>query len=468
MKKIFMNNADIVRKKTPLKIRGNYVRSNVEDPKMLDNYKASVFKNKKTVIDPITGKRLHRYEKPAKKIYHKKYTEHVANIDHIIPAEKIYEQNKHNLFLSDKNFKEIANIPENYAVRNSHYNKSKGSLTDSEYIKKHPEMPETQKQALLKKQQHSQKAVQQKITRLTCKGAFNKAKTTATYSVASGTIIYGSENIKKILNGDITTLEALENTTKQIAKKTAADVTKELCTTAVKSEAIKSINKSKNRFLKKAANNGMLNNGIDLAADFVVETSKSYYRLLTTDMSSEEFICEVSQNCTELAFSAVGGYLGNILGSTAGATLGGTFGTLLAGPIGSVPGAQIGEAIGAALGNFIGNYVGFLVGAAFCNTVGKLYHHYEIVDLGEHYAQLRDQLHQQRIEFEASAAKLFEAKTASVQQGFEKLHTALLEFDYDGMDNALESILTEFNQQLRFKSQQEFDDFMMNDEPFWK
>lgn len=443
--------ANVIRSRTPLKLRGEYVRENVENKTLLEKYKDSIF-NRKTVIDPITGKKLHRYEKPAKKIYRKKYTEHVANIDHVIPAEKIYEQYKHNQFLSDEDFKIIANLQDNYAIRNSHYNKSKQSLTDSEYIKKHPDMPEFQKVALLNDEKRAKKAVEGKARELTAKGMLKSAGTTAVYSISSGVVIYGTENIRKYKDGDITALEAIEVTTIQLAKKASTDVTKDLCVTAVKSQAAKSINKSKNQLLKKAATNGLVGAGIDLAADFVVETSKSFYKLLTTDMSTEEFYCEVSRNSTELAFSAVGGYIGNWLGGLAG--------TALAGP-------GLGTAIGATLGNFIGSYIGYLIGAAFCNTIGKLYHHQEIIDLGKHYAQLRDQLHQRRIEFEESAARLLEEKTASVQHGFDKLHKALVEFDYDGMDGALELILTEFGQQLRFKSQEEFDNFMMSDEPFW-
>lgn len=435
-------------------IRGDYNRKDIENTKALKEFKKEQFDGKKTVNDPITGRTLHFEAKNAKNKYgSKRYTIHSADIDHVIPAKKIYDKNKYNQFLSGSDIKEIANIEKNYAVRSSNYNRSKGSLTDSEYVKKHPDMDGKQKSLLLYDEKKAEKAIKDKTAELTVKGAAECAKTTAINSAMFSTAIYGAKNIYKLTKGDITALEAAENTAIDVSKQAAKDVTLMLSKKTADSMILKSADKLANASVKNAAKSFVANDGATVAIEFVVETSKSFYRLINTDIDSEEFILEVSSNSIQVICSFLGGLAGVAISAELGIASCGI----------SLP--LTGTVI--SLGELIGNYVGYLIGAAICNTVGRIYHHHDIIVMGDYYRELRDRLYQQRMEFEAAAARFLEQKTKAVSRSFERLYNALVDFDCDEMDNALETILCEFGEHIRFKTQEEFDDFMMGNDPMW-
>lgn len=104
------------------------------------NYKYKVFKDKKTYKDPITGQTLHFDQKSSQNKYHMKNKEgkkisslwanHAPETDHIISLKEIHNRIKANPFLTDADFKEIANKDYNYRITSKQFNASKGEKSD--------------------------------------------------------------------------------------------------------------------------------------------------------------------------------------------------------------------------------------------------------------------------------------------------------------------------------------------------
>lgn len=84
---------------------------------------------------------------------------HVANVDHIVPLERVQQRLAGNYALSRKDIKEIANRDYNFALTNAKLNKSKGRMTNSEYVKKHPELDAATKKLMLQQEAEAERAL---------------------------------------------------------------------------------------------------------------------------------------------------------------------------------------------------------------------------------------------------------------------------------------------------------------------
>lgn len=109
-------------------------RDDIDDPyrrnTKKDSYKNRQFDGKRTMKDEYTGKKIH-YSQAEKRKFE---TRDIANTDHITPIEKIKQRYSDSIPVKD--LKEMANNDRNLAMTQENLNKSKGQLTNSEYLLK--------------------------------------------------------------------------------------------------------------------------------------------------------------------------------------------------------------------------------------------------------------------------------------------------------------------------------------------
>ena len=101
--------AEVYRK--PLEYRGN--RKLFDDGMAKRLAKENLFASGKAVKDPYTGKKLFLRKQEAKLAYGKKWTEHLAEADHVEPVHRIFEAHKDDAWVTNSDIKDAVNSPEN-------------------------------------------------------------------------------------------------------------------------------------------------------------------------------------------------------------------------------------------------------------------------------------------------------------------------------------------------------------------
>lgn len=253
------------------------------------------------------------------------------------------------------------------------------------------------------------------------------AKITATIS--------GAQNIIAVVNGDLTGMEAIESTVVQTAKGAASSYVHSSMTSVAKGGLQQIAIKSNNALIKSTLGTLANSNAVSLAVSFVTETSKSLWKFLNMEITSDEFKVELSNKSVELSSSFIGGCIG-------GAML----------PV---------------VGELVGSYVGYLCGAAVLNVVNTLKSHNLVLENTRYYRDLTLRLQEQKKEFEISAQRALGRKAESFQLAFSYLHEAVLVSDYNKITSSLEMVLKEFGSDMHLLTQDEFDDFMKSDESWF-
>ena len=140
-----------------LHVSDEYVRGKYVDSKKMATVKEQAYTKEgggqaKTMIDPYTGKVLHRDQQAAEHKYGSaKKTEHTSQTDHTVPLKDIYEKHKESAWLTDSDIRDAANNVHNLKEISTHINEQKGRDTNPECIKKHRnEMSTEQKIAMTK------------------------------------------------------------------------------------------------------------------------------------------------------------------------------------------------------------------------------------------------------------------------------------------------------------------------------
>lgn len=105
---------------------------------------------------------------PGSKIYYGKASSIIekgqkANLDHVISAKEIHEDSGR--ILAGIDGVDLANRPENLVFTNEHLNKSMGADSIPNYIEKHPELPEAQKEAMMSAYEESRKSYERAISK---------------------------------------------------------------------------------------------------------------------------------------------------------------------------------------------------------------------------------------------------------------------------------------------------------------
>lgn len=111
----------------------HYDRSSLEDKKRLLAYKREIFNNnggKINATDEYTNEKnvyQDAAHADARRNVEKYKHDHRAEVDHIVPLEKIHKEYKGNFALTDEDLKDIANDDSNYALTSARINRGAGA-----------------------------------------------------------------------------------------------------------------------------------------------------------------------------------------------------------------------------------------------------------------------------------------------------------------------------------------------------
>ena len=112
----------------PVKYTGNRHRYDSASAKV--NAKQELFKQGKIVRDPNSGAELLLRKQDAKLKYGPKWTEHLAETDHIVPVQKVHQEYKNDAWISDADIRDVTNDTDNLQVISRQQNNAKRAKTN--------------------------------------------------------------------------------------------------------------------------------------------------------------------------------------------------------------------------------------------------------------------------------------------------------------------------------------------------
>lgn len=121
--------AEVYRK--PLEYTGN--RKLLDDGMAKRLAKENLFASGRAVKDPYTGEKLFLRKQEAKLAYGQKWTEHLAEADHVEPVHRIFEAHKDDAWVTSGDMKDAVNSPENLKTISRKLNNAKRDRTNEDF-----------------------------------------------------------------------------------------------------------------------------------------------------------------------------------------------------------------------------------------------------------------------------------------------------------------------------------------------
>ena len=443
-----LKESDFMDKK--LGVTQDYDRSNYDSERAKKAYKEKTFGDHAVIIDPTTGKLLHKSQTNAQKKYHmknadgenvsKKWATHSAETDHIHSLKSIHEKTKRNPFLSDEDIREIANCDANLRILPKSLNASKGEQSDFAVI------TDVNNGLSLKGRMHlagekieSDVVLTSKFTTHTAKNIGNLTVDSAKKSVSNNKIIvvrYGIEHIVDIATGK----ESLE------------DAAVDVGTFAVKTvgkDAIKNITDTvliNNPLYQSLKSGGKLGELIQVGT----MVAESACRLIDGDITAEEFMLEIGDKGATMLAQMAGGEVGAIVGEIIGISIGGF--------LGAGAGAVIGKAIGTMIATVACNVIIAIKKNLISNF--KSLDDYKLQEKAIHKLETEAiaEMEYQRQKFREIVENEYKKWDENIEAGFNQImYSACQEvYDLQGITDGIDKILSVFGKSVLFKNVNEY------------
>lgn len=452
-------------KKENLGITQEYNRENRaelwDSARAKEEYKQSAFNGKQTMIDPISGKTLHKDHAAARRKYHMqnaegekisaKWAEHAAETDHINAIKDVHDAVCSNPFLSDSDLKEIVNSKENLRILSKRDNAAKGAQSDWQIITDKENGMSVQARAQMAKEKvRADAALAGKISTRTVQNMGSEFAAGASDTLVNSVIPLTSEAVRKlceVASGEKSLKEAADEMGKITFNTAAVGGANRLISDAVNAQLRNSGN---------AALSGLANSSgaaqIVAVAMIVQESAMQY---LNGEISGEQFVEQVGQK----GASMVAGMIGGEIGSEIGAMIGGVAGTI------ALPG--LGTAAGVAVGKVIGEVLGTIITTVACSTIVSVYS--TVKHLDDHKLKERQierlskealrEMKSQREHFQQIVEQEGQKWDQEITAGFHMiLESACAQnFDLQGLTQGLDRVLTQCGKRVRFKTLDEYE-----------
>ena len=472
-----------------LGVTQDYDRSNYDSERAKKAYKEKTFGDHAVIIDPTTGKLLHKSQTNAQKKYHmknadgenvsKKWATHSAETDHIHSLKSIHEKTKRNPFLSDEDIREIANCDANLRILPKSLNASKGEQSDFAVI------TDVNNGLSLKGRMHlagekieSDVVLTSKFTTHTAKNIGNLTVDSAKKSVFNNKIIvvrYGIEHIVDIA----TRKESLEDAAvdvgtfavKAVGKDVIKDITdaaainnplvkygaEHLVNVATGKESLEDAAVDVGTFAVKAVGKDVIKDITDAAsinnplvkygAEHVAESA---CRLIDGDITAEEFMLEIGDKGATMLAQMAGGEVGAIVGEIIGISVGGF--------LGAGAGAVIGKAIGTMIATVACNVIIAIKKNLISNF--KSLDDYKLQEKAIHKLETEAiaEMEYQRQKFREIVENEYEKWDENIEAGFNQImYSACQEvYDLQGITDGIDKILSVFGKSVLFKNINEY------------
>jgi hypothetical protein len=195
----------------------------LDDSAAKRNIKNDAFKSGVTVKDPYTGDVLNLTKAEAQTKYGANWTKHLAEADHKISLEQLYEQTKDNPWLTNEDIRALSNSSDNLEVVSRKFNNAKRSrsneefVTDDEYLRKvGVKLSEQGKEKAIQSEKMAQKALdRQKFrdsTRNMIQTGHNAGVSAAKNAGTMGLAMSGIMNMTAVIQGEKSAEDAIADT----------------------------------------------------------------------------------------------------------------------------------------------------------------------------------------------------------------------------------------------------------------
>ena len=430
------------------------IRIKFDDVNKRRNHKNQAFGIKKTYLDEYTNGVLHKDSIAAKNKYGSKATEHMVQVDHVVPIKQVYNRTKHNAFIDNNDRKEIANHSKNYAITNAKINVQKKDKSNFK-VSKDKNLSKSTKRNLLVKQFNAEVAVNTEMVKRTVYSANKIGLSTAKNTVLECSPIIIGSNMINVINGEKDIDEAIL----QIGLD-SVELGVKAYATEISSKAIEStINHATSKMVSKEAGTAITkfvdNGGVMEVLQLCTEVGSTLKKYINDEITAVEMIDELGEKGCGFVVAGVGKVGGDFIG----ALIGGTLGTILAPGTGTAVGAFLGGKIGGYIGEFAGYMVGTAIYRETKDMLGKLD--------GEKYVRARhmyDSVTKRLEKYEKELIILLNEihmeHSQKIYEGFIGMKEGIINNNLEQLTNSMEIVCNEYNIDVRFKTRQEFDRFM--------
>lgn len=423
----------------PRKYTGNRHRYDSASAKV--NAKHELFRQGKTVRDPNSGAELLLRKQEAKLKYGSKWTEHLAETDHIVPVQKVHQEYKNDTWISDTDIREVTNDTDNLQVISRQQNNAKRAKTNEEFYgneeylddkgiklsaKSREKAIETGKKA---QQDIDRKMLGRKISNIGkefhnagMKGAYNAGAMTAAISATS--------NIVGVIKGELTPEEALKN----VAKDTLTSASVGYMLTGSTAVIARSLSNTSSPFIRSLVKSNVPGQVVSA----VMATGGTILKYCKGEISTKECIVELGQ--TGVSICATG------YAMTVGQAI--------------IPIPFVGAAVGAMVGAAMSGGLWRDLKGAIDSVDRSRAEFEEAKRLSE---QVRAKLKQEREAFEKATQILFAERAHAINDGFSLICEASQEDDFDTLVAGLDTIARAFDKDIKIRNMDEFDMMMMDD-----
>nr|WP_294484688.1 GlsB/YeaQ/YmgE family stress response membrane protein [uncultured Anaerosporobacter sp.] len=426
-------------------------------------YKEKTFGDKQTVVDPITGKTLHKNQSAAQNKYHmknsdgenisSKWADHSAETDHVNALKDVHEKVKGNPFLTDEDFKDITNSDENYRLLSKSDNASKGEKSDWQIITDKDSGLSTEgKIQMAKEKITSDVALTGKFAARTAQNAGKEFVSGATDTLVNSAIPLTTEAVRKLVNvaqGKESLGDAAKDMGKITVNVAVAGGTNKLLVDVVTSQMAN----SSSAILQNIASSNEVAQIIAVAA--IVQESAVKY--INGEIDGKEFIEEVGVKGATMVAGMIGGQVGREIGGIIGAVVGTV----------AIPIPGVGTGVGYVAGEVIGQVLGVIITTVSCSAIVSVYNtskHLNDYKLKE--AQIRrletdalQEMENQRCKFREIVEHEYKVWDETIQSGFDQILRSACEETYNlqGVTDGLDKILSVFGKKVKFSSMDEYE-----------
>ena len=430
-------------------------------------FKDKEFANRETIVDQISGEKLHKSQEAAKNKYGKtQWPKHSSEVDHVTSIEDAHSHLKNNPFITDDDLKEMINSDENFRILSKTMNASKKNQSDFSLIKegkkkknnvkgsgntyyKDNDISLEGKVTIATQKVKSDVYLHKEVTKRTVKNFSKEAGIGSINALYNNLIPLTSravDNMCQVAIGDISFGDAAKNFSKDVVDVAVAGGAKQIADDLVKFQ----IKQCGNSVLKGFVESNEFTKIVQVS--LIVKDAAIRY--VNGEITGEEFISEVGNNGTKM----VVGLIGAEIGKEAGTYIGGLLGTL------SLPG--VGTIVGAAAGRVIGEILGTIITTVACSAI--MAYHQKIKHLTD-YKKIESQIlkmekdilvemKRQREKFESIIKTNFQVWDQKIEKGFQMLLEFSCEetFQFEKVNEGLDLILSAFGTETKYKSTDEF------------
>ncbi len=329
--------------------------------------------------------------------------------------------------------------------------RSKGENIKAEELEKKSENYEKSKSKIRKSKVKESESIEARVdpkgfvTKEVIKESHNSAKNAVKATAIISSSISIGQNLMHIFNGEKTVDEAMIDVITTTGKSSALAYGVTFSGTALKSV----MHASENSLVRNLGTTNLP----DLMATSVVEVSKSIKRYAKAEINELELMEELGEKGTGMIVAGYGAAVGSIVG--------GTLGTI-------VPG--VGNVIGAATGGFLGSMISYSMSSIiYKGTLDA----FKEVKLSEERREMIEALSKESIRtmkkyqqiLTEYGRKEYQRRENLFNDIFDNINSSLYDNNINGFVENINKIGEEFGMKLSFKTFEEFDD-IMNDENF--